>query len=415
MKKKIVHITFSDDVGGAAIAAFRLHKAMLDYGLDSQMVVFEKKRKEEEISSICNSEWGMYFYKFKSYIIADRKFILDKNRGYYSSFDIGSNIKNNKIIMQADVIYLHWINRGLLNCKNIEFLLKEGKNIFWVMHDMFPITGGCHHSYECDGYQRNCRECPFKGVGKWDAYMQLKKKEKLKQYDNMHWIAPSRWLYECACKSVVIEKNRVYHIPNVISSNFFTVDKLFARKVVRLVPDKKYILYGADGVLKNPYKGLKYFVKALNLFYKKCCKMGMEKNIEIMLFGSEYNDEITKKIPFAVHFMGEIRDERTMNLLYNASDLFVVTSLAENYPLTIQEAIYCNIPVVAFNVGGIPDLLSSPEKGVLIDGLDTDKMANAIESIISRDNRVCIEKYTNDEDRCKIVEKYIEVLNNVES
>mgnify|MGYP002869292196 CR=1 FL=1 len=63
----------------------------------------------------------------------------------------------------------------------------KGKKVFWFMHDMFPITGGCHYSFECGRYVQNCGECPcLKHSGKYDfSYKQLKYKCKtLAKYKN---------------------------------------------------------------------------------------------------------------------------------------------------------------------------------------------------------------------------------------
>ena len=405
--KNVVHLTYRDDGGGAAIAAYRLHSAMLNSGIDSRMVVLEKRRGDDSTVTIYNNIIENCFYKFKSYVIGEKSFVPQIGIGHYSFFNIGSFIKNNPVIMSADVIYLLWINKCFLNCSNIEFLLKHNKKVIWVMHDMFPITGGCHHAFGCEEYKNECAKCPFFNKKGKVAKRQLKTKEKLKKYNNMFWVAPSKWLYKCACDSMAIDKERLICIPNIISSNFFHLDKLFARKALGLSPEKKYILYGAEGVINNLYKGFNYFESVIKILSEKLEKMGKEKDsIEILIFGAYKNNEIEKRVPLKINFMGEINDERTMNLLYNAADVMVVTSIAENYPLTIQESTTCGTPVIAFDVGGIPDLIDNDHKGKLIPAFNSEEMAEATISYLDRLIVQELEIYDNNN-----LEKYIAFLN----
>lgn len=382
MGKKIVHITFSDKVGGAAVAAYRLHKLMLDNGLDSKMVVFENLRKEDRITTVYKEGFDSLVKKFKVYIFGIKSFTLNKKFGHYSSFNLGGNIKNNQIINEADVIYLHWVNYGLINTKDIEYLLKKGKKVFWMMHDMFPITGGCHHSFGCEEYTDKCENCHFFNNSNKPC-KQLNIKSKLKKYDNMHWIAPSRWLYESAVSSVAVNSARLHCIPNALSNGFFKLDKDFSKKALGLQEDYKYILYGANNLVNNPYKGYELFLKVIDILSRKVSEEKIE-NTKIILFGATENKQLSDNINIPVVFMGDVSDEYTMNLLYNASDLLLMTSVAENAPLVIQECKPSGTPIVAFNVGGIPEMINNKDDGFVFDINDLDGMAlKAIELLLS--------------------------------
>ena len=64
-----------------------------------------------------------------------------------------------KYVADADVIYLHWIAGGFLSCSDIENMAKTGKLIVFFMHDMWTMTGGCHHAFECAEYHSGCNNC----------------------------------------------------------------------------------------------------------------------------------------------------------------------------------------------------------------------------------------------------------------
>lgn len=408
MDKKIVHITFSDKVGGAAVASYRLHKLMLENGLDSKMVVFENLRKEDRISTVYKNGFDSLVKKFKVYILGINSFSLNKRYGHYSSFNFGGNIKNNPVIDEADVIYLHWVNYGLINVKDIEYLLKKNKKVIWMMHDMFPFTGGCHHSFGCEGYSDNCKNCHFFNKSNKPC-KQLNKKRKLLKYNNMYWVAPSMWLCEKASTSVAIDQKRLRCIPNAISYNFFKLDKSFSKKALGLSEDFKYILYGANNLINNPYKGYELFLNIINLISHRF-EEGKIDNVKIILFGATENEQLREMIKVPVIFMGDVSDEYTMNLLYNASDVLLMTSVAENAPLVIQECKPSGTPIVAFGVGGIPEMIKSNAEGFVSDIDDIEGMASKIIDILLNDkseNSVILNTKFNE----TVINEHIKLIN----
>lgn len=289
---------------------------------------------------------------------------------------------------ESDIIYLHWINGGFLSSKNIEEILKLGKPVFWFMHDMFPITGGCHHSFECMQYEDECRHCKFMQNDREFAARQLRDKVLLARYKNLHWIAPSKWLYECALKSSAIDNLRLHLIPNVMSDSFYPENQMIARNRLMQKLDlqfdfkTKYILFGADNVKKNPYKGFEIFLNALNeitTLYRENSELG------VLFFGADYDEKIVNVIPFKTIFAGKIQDEEVMNDIYNASDVFVSASIAENFPLTVLESLSCQIPVAAFRTGGIPDMVNN-ECGAIAKEKNARSLAEAIIKVLKKEN-----------------------------
>ena len=69
----------------------------------------------------------------------------------------GNNFFKNEDYKKADIIHLHWINKSLINIKDI---LKINKPIVWTIRDMWPFTGVCHYTYDCVKYIKGCGKCP---------------------------------------------------------------------------------------------------------------------------------------------------------------------------------------------------------------------------------------------------------------
>jgi glycosyltransferase involved in cell wall biosynthesis len=399
---KVVHINQSDTKGGAAIAAFRLHNAMREAGIDSTYFVHMRTiHDREDIRTVSKYE---QYIKRLVHIVCEKLAVraMTKIPGYFSSFKYGTDISKRLEVTGADRIYLHWICGSFINFRVLKKILKTGKPVFWFMHDMFPITGGCHHSFECTKYCTGCSECPFrkKRATFLDiSHRQFSLKQKIyKQFDNLIFIAPSAWLADCAKKSGLTRDKQIYHIPNLIDfDRFKIVDKIAARKLYSIKNNAKIIAFGADNALLNPYKGWNYFRDALHLLAEETILI--DTAIEVLIFGSSYNRKIADDIPFPSYFLGQLHDEYSMVMMYNCIDVFVISSLADNFPNTILESLACNIPIVGFNVGGIPDMINE-HTGYLAEYKNSRDLAKGIAFLLTtgkKDVRTQVIKFSSPE------------------
>ncbi len=391
---KVLHINTSDTAGGAAIAAMRLHKAMLANGIDSTFFCLNRTINDDERILTVDKKSKI---KSRTVDIAKRmifnKTVLSVKKGLFSNMKQGYKIGKNINLDSYDVIYIHWVNNSFLSLKGLEEICKTGKKIFWFMHDMFPITGGCHHSFDCKRYTQNCGECPYMkhSCNSDFSYKQLKLKHKiLDKYSNLSFIAPSKWLYECTKNSSLAKGHNVYHIPNLLDSTIFRpLEKRFCREVLNFQNDKKIILFGADGALTNPYKGFEYLVKAMEKL--KSESHFKEDEVLLVIFGSSYNKAINDMLPFETKFMGVLHDGITVSLLYNSASVFCIPSVAENFANTILEATNCHTPVVGFDIGGVPDVVGK-DTGYLAEYKNSDDFAKGISFVLDNENSFTFQK-----------------------
>jgi glycosyltransferase involved in cell wall biosynthesis len=253
------------------------------------------------------------------------------------------------------------------------------------MHDMFPVTGGCHYSIHCREYRHKCKNC-FYYSGKYGVLSkserQLRTKRNLyNQYGNLKFIAPSLWLYECAGKSGATRRGNIFHIPNMIDTMLYRpLDKSFAKIFFGIDGGKKTIGIGAHNLLSNPYKGWAHFSEALDILAGK--NRDMINEAQVLVFGSFYDEKIAAAIPFKTYFIGSLADDYSLVLMYNCLDVFVMPSLAENFPQTVLESIAVNVPVAGFNVGGIPDLVNG-NTGYLAEYKNSEDLAYGIELLLN--------------------------------
>ncbi len=403
---KIVHLQFAKYSAGRA--ALRLHTAFLGENIESSILSLHYDINDtEEIRHLgIKSTVGAWVdNKLQSYLTRNNH----KEYGQYSYPILGNDVSSMDQIKNADIIYIHWVLAGFLNLSNIEKLAKLGKPVIVFMHDMWAITGGCHHSFTCEKYKTECNACqmfPDKSMIDWPA-REFKKKLKLySKYSNLYFVAPSKWLFNCAKESFLTKDKPIYYIPNIISNEWFKpIDKTTAREILNIDRNETLIAFGASSV-ESPYKGWAYLRKALELIKED----NSFDNISILLFGSGFNKKIEKELPFKSIFTGYLGDELSTSVVYNASDVFVTPSLADNQPTTVMESLCCGTPVVGFEVGGIPDMISHKENGYLARYKDADDLADGIRFCLKNKIQAKILPFFETDN---ILKRHLDLINSI--
>ena len=199
-------------------------------------------------------------------------------------------VERHKRIRQADAVTLYWICDGMLGIKTIGKLLRLKKPLIWRLSDMWPFTGGCHYSTTCDRYEINCGKCPQLGstmeydLSRW-VFNRKKNWWKVQDLSSLIVVCPSKWIAQCAKKSLLFRDIRIKVIPTGVDTNIFKpVDKSLARKMLNLPQDKSLILFGADKVFKTIRKGGHLLSDTLAELSKRFSNM--ENNVEIVVFGT---------------------------------------------------------------------------------------------------------------------------------
>lgn len=232
--------------------------------------------------------------------------------------------------------------------------------------------------------------------------------KKLKHWDNSEIVVvtPSRWMANCAESSLVFKNIKIQVIPNGIDTEIYKpVSKTIARKLLGLEPDKKYILFGAISALDDRRKGYQYLEASLENAISE-----YSSDIEVVVFGvSKPEKPLNVSVP--VHYIGHLYDEVSLVVAYNAADVMLVPSEQDNLPNTIVEALSCGVPCVAFDIGGIPDLISHKKTGFLAKPFNTDDFTAGILWVLNEEQEklssACREKAVTDYCLNKVSAQYL--------
>jgi len=108
--------------------------------------------------------------------------------------------------------------------------------------------------------------------------------------------------------------------------------------------------------------------------------------------GTDILRKIESQINGTVKFCTDLPWDETMKIL-KASQMLVVPSRTESIPQVIKEAFYLKVPVIATNVGGIPELVVHQETGILVPPEDPEKLMIAINNLL--DNEEARKNFVN--------------------
>lgn len=356
---KILHLSYKDDQEGAAIAVDRLCEALVKNKIDSKILVQKKVSDKPYSFSIANTN----FEKIKAFLrigfdlIINRIFVKNRNV-YYTLPFIGTDISKHLLVNEADIIHIHWINRGYLSIDSIEKLSKLNKPIVWTLHDSWSMTGGCHMMNECVQYEDGCKNCDMLRIKSFANYFQSKK-QKVFNADNLHFIAPSTWTKDKAKKSQILKNKDIAILPNCIDTNVFKkIDKEVAREVFSLPKNKKIVLFY---ISNDPRKGGRYIYDTIKHFQNN-----EDNNILFVGFGtSDLSSTIFKDLD--IINVGRINDKHAMSILYNSADILLAPALEEPFGQTYIEAMAVGTPCVGFAYSGPLDIIEHKEDGYLAD------------------------------------------------
>lgn len=412
----VLLVNTSERTGGAAVAAHRLMKALINNGVKARMLVRDKETDALTVVSLPPSWRLRWHFLWERLVIFCHLHFSRKHLFEIDIANAGSDITRLREFQEADVIHLHWINQGMLSLNGIHKILRSGKPVVWTMHDIWPATAICHYSRGCDSFMSDCHHCRLLPGGGSSNDLSAKiwtRKQKLLNQDTISFVACSKWLEGEAKKSALLKEQKICNIPNPIDVHIYhPMDKNEARQHVGLPSDKRVILFVSQRVT-DQRKGMAYFIDAVNRLADKYPQL-REKAVVAILGG--HAEDVASQLTLPVSPLGYVNDEKRIVEIYNAADVFVLPSLEDNLPNTLMEAMACGVPCVGFRVGGIPEMIDHQQNGYVAKFCDADDLATGIGWILDgadygQLSANAVHKVNTRYSQQSVASKYIEVYN----
>lgn len=364
----------SDSTGGAARAAFRLHKALHAEGTFSRMLVRDRQTDFPGVYSpgsifhpktigAVRSQIGNALFK------SGRASVAGARSANWIPSAMSSSIEK----YLPDVVNLHWVGGETISIAEIGHIPRP---LVWTIHDMWLFCGSEHYAEDAENSRwRRAYTYDWSLSSKWgwdlDRWVWHRKQKQWRR--PMQIIAPSRWLADCAASSVLLHGKNVACIPNPLDTEIFAPrERDFCRSVLGLPSNAFLVAFGAINGEDDPRKGFDLLRSAL----ERAHILHPEMQIHAVVFGQSAPRGGDLSVP--VKWMGHLYDDVTLSLLYSAVDVVIVPSRQENLPQTATEAQACGCPVLAFDCTGLPDAVVHKETGYLARPFDAADLANGL-------------------------------------
>jgi glycosyltransferase involved in cell wall biosynthesis len=383
--KKLLHIHSADKGGGAEIFAFDFLQIK---SFESILLVKKKYTKNPQVIQLHRSILS------KAIDLIDKSLYKIFKRTLFANLSVlfpihktWDNLNKLPQYHHADAIVLHNIHSDFFDFDALKQISKQ-KPIFWILHDMWVMTGGEVHTFEDNSYQKGIAKTPYIHlyplcnplIDRRQEFLEKKKQLFLELKDSVTFVPVSHWLANCLKSSYIFHAEmKIVTILNGIDNQIFRNLKLRNWKIPRI------LIFNSE----NPFKGIYLFKKILSQ---------IEIPFELITVGNPINGfESQNVLPLTY-------DRKKLNEYYNNADILIFPSLAENFPLTVLEAMSAGLVVITSRVGGIIDQIDENtgflfEKGNELDLLDKIRQVLKIElmkirEIGERASRKIAENYT---------------------
>jgi len=308
-----------------------------------------------------------------------RSMVVTRNPVLHSPSIISSRMVKRINSSDADVVNLHWVQGETLSIPDV---VRIKKPIVWTLHDMWAFCGAEHYTDDYrwrDGYTRANR--PKNETG-FDINRWVWNRKRRHWKNSFDIVCPSRWLGNRAKESVLLGEWPTTIIPYPIDTDSWKpMSQPVAREGLHLPKGVPLLLFGAMGGKADPRKGFELMQQALRSLLANPRAAGM--GIELVIFG-QLSPENQQDFGFPVHYVGHLHDDLSLRALYSSTTVSIVPSLQDNLPNVGIEALSCGTPVVAFDTGGLPDIVDHRINGYLARAFDSEDLALGILWVLER-------------------------------
>ena len=364
----IHHVSSAPFSGGATRAGYRAHGALVDHGVNS----FWKQVRTEAPEALNLENWS----KPKGWKRPKRKgWGKRKKRNPMRAFEGCQTCATSPIGWGdwsffskqnlPDIYNFHWVAE-FLDWSSVLSELTRQLPVVWTLHDLNPLRGAWHYDPMDSELSEERVEFDREAFRIKESALQLVDSARLV------FVAPSVWMQHQCQQSELTKRFQCKHIPSGLDADeFYPIDRLTAKRALGIDPARQIVGFVADA-LPDSRKGIAELRAALK---------SMAGHSAPLLLAVGQSDTVDS--PDSEIHLGRMGGSQLLRVFYSACDLFVCPSLQDNLPNTILEAMACGAPVVAFDTGGIPDMVRAGKSGVVVPYGDVQQLSTAMTELLA--------------------------------
>ena len=343
---RVVHLSTSLQ-GGAGIAARRLHSALLTAGIDSWLLAIsgfsESLIQEDELNQVVVVGRSPKARFASAASMKANQFVSNGTGVLFTPFS--THVDLTELIAHLRPTIIHGHNYFNFFDPFRLAALAPKSHIVLTLHDERLFTAGCHYSIDCDGFTESCSPCR-QSRPTMRSVIRLRERQMSLVQDALI-IGPSEWIVSQASKSAVLRRHEVELIRNAVPTNLFSPLTPSAQ-----VPNRPQ---QPLRVLWHAGKDDTTILRAIGSLMSGSALPGRGLQVEH-----------TGDSPLAAALsqsVGTITTQTHMAQLLQKADVYLHSSVSDNSPNSIAEALCSGVPVFASDTGGSMELISETGGG----------------------------------------------------
>lgn len=396
-KENKILLLSTGDINGAYEYVFRLSQLLNQKGHHVVMLVKNKTKPDSFIVSYQDEA------QFNRKTILERlllkifnRFIklnkpqptFDENYDFISLDETSINVSAKQILkligFTPNYIFAGMTDRFMNSTDLLNLQQCTNAQVYNITVDMNHFTGGCHFAWDCKGYVDGCNQCRAitSSHGSDIAKINFETKLTNATTGKFQILTGSGWTLKQAKESKIYKDQRNFiNINSLIDIKLFNnKSRRFAKEIFNLKEDVFYILMGCQNA-NSKRKGFEYLLESLKILFEKL-NVEQRQRIKVLIVSRKFTESFVE-IPFEKQHIDYINDYRLLSLLYQASDVFVNSSIEDSGPMMVSEALACGTPVVGFDMGVVNNMVINDYNGYKAVLKDSNDLAKGIYKVFN--------------------------------
>lgn len=375
---KVTIINHSDSKGGASVVSLRLMRALRAEGIDARMLVMHKGTDDRHVHAVDEKMMAKATFLAEHLDIYMHNGFSRARLFQASTAKFGLPLASHRLVKDADIVILGWVNQGMISLNEIE---KIKAPVIWNMHDMWCMTGLCHHAGVCGRYSGECGCCHLLHDASKAGHMPdlstrtQARKKRLYGNKRITFVPVSNWLAEKCKESSLLRSHPIKVIPNAFPAEQYYCEPKRPRSSLGLPDNKKLIVMGAAR-LDDPIKGLDTAIEALN-------QLSDMTDVAAVFFGDIRNAEILRTLNIPYAHIGSVSDHDLLRDIYAHCTAVLSASHYETLPGTLIEGMAAGCVPVTFGQGGQADIIDHLRTGYIAAYPSADDLAAGLKWAIN--------------------------------
>lgn len=343
---RVVHLSTSIQ-GGAGIAALRLHSALLAAGIDSWLLAISGSNqsllKEDESSQVVVVRRSPGARLASAASMKANQFVSNGTGVLFTPFSTHVGLAGIIAKLRPNIIHGH-NHFNFFDPFRLSALAPKSRIVF-TLHDERLFTAGCHYSIDCQEFTERCSPCRQSRPAT-RSIIRLREGQ-MSLVEDALIIGPSEWIVGQASRSAVLRQHEIELVRNAVPTSLFSPP----------TPSLQ-----APDISRQPLRVLWHAGKDDTTILRAIGSLMSRSSLP----GPGLQVKHTGDSPQASTFsqsVGAISSQTRMAQLLQQTDVYLHSSVSDNSPNSIAEALCSGVPVFASDTGGSMELVSETGGG----------------------------------------------------